>query len=330
MGSLTPRILTHTVPSVTGLLSITVTEAFNSTMSQAVIEAYDTSLSLGDSIGFNMGYSGDSGKIFQGYVRNIDTSLPEARNRIVCEDELAIATDYFIAANDPQNPLSYSNMLTEDIVEDILVTQAGIGSFSSSVPLSVTWGTQGSLEFNLVTAWQAADTLVGALAWHLYADRTGTVNLINRPPYDTGGESTSFTWNLASEDVLVLSHTRSTQNLRNRVVVYGKNNITGIDSAVSPYLPGGFYKTAVIASQAIDSQTQADTAASNNLTLMNRLTESLTLQVEGDYTIQPRLFAAVTVADTDISMSVSGLWFIYQVEHRLDQSGYICNVTLVK
>ena len=329
MGSLVPRVLTHTIPNITGLLSITVTEAYNSTMSQAIIECYDTSLSLGDSISFNMGYSGDSGKIFTGYVRNIDTSLPGASNRIICEDELAKATDYFIAANDPQNPLSYSNQKTEDIVQNIL-SQAQISSFSSNVPLEVIWGTKGSLEFNLVTAWQAADTLVGALAWHLYAGRNGTVNLINRPPYFVSGDTADFTWNLTSEDILVLSHIRSTKNLRNRVVVYGKENITGIASASSPYLPGGFYKTAVIATQAIDSSSQANTAASNNLALMNRLTESLSLQIEGDYQIEPRKFAQVVVEDTDISMDISGLWFIYQVEHRLDQSGYICNATLVK
>lgn len=329
MGSLTPRILTHSIPNITGLISVTVTEAYNSTMSQAIIECYDTSLSLGDGISFNLGYSGDSGKIFTGYVRNLDISLPTATNRIVCEDELAKATDFFITSDDPQEPLSYSNMDTEDIVEDILL-QAQITDFSSNVPLSVTWGTKGELEFNLVTAWQAADTLVGALAWHLYANRNGGVNLINRPPYFVGGDTATFTWNLASEDILVLSHTRSTNNLRNRVVVYGVEGTTAVASAVSPYLPGGFYKTAVIATQAIDSQDQANKTADNNLELMNRLTESLTIQVEGDYTIQPRLFATVTVEDTDIGMDVSGLWFIYQVEHRLDRSGYICNVTLVK
>jgi hypothetical protein len=324
-----PKILSHTVPSVTGLTGITVTEAYNSTMSQAIIETYDTSLSLGDSIGFNMGFDGDSGKIFQGYVRNIEAGLPAASNRIICEDELAKATDYFMASDDPQAPFERSNIQTEDLVEDIL-NEAQITSFTATPPLSVTWGTKGTIEFNLVTAWQAATTIVGALAWHLYADRTGTVRLIDRPPYIVGGDTADFTWNLASEKILALGHTRSTDNLRNRVVVYGQENITAVDSAVSPYLPAGFYKTAVIATQAIDSQAQANEAASSNLDLMNRLTESLQLEVEGDYRIEPRKIVNVVVNDAPISLAVSGLWFVYQVEHRLDQSGYRCNVTLVK
>jgi hypothetical protein len=324
-----PKILSHSVPNVTGLTGITVTEAYNSTMSQAIIETYDTSLGLGDSIGFNLGFDGDSGKIFQGYVRQIDAGLPDAGNRIICEDELAKATDYFMASDDPQNPFERSNIETEDLVQDIL-NEAQITSFTSTPPLSITWGTKGTIEFNLVTAFQAADTIVGALAWHLYADRNGTVNLIYRPPYVVGGDTADFTWNLASEKILTFAHIRSTDNLRNRVVVYGKENITAVDSATSPYLPGGFYKTAVIATQAIDSQAQADETARVNLELMNRLTESLQLEVEGNYQIEPRKFANVVVSDTDISLAVSGLWFIYQVEHRLDQSGYKCNVTLVK
>ncbi len=324
-----PKILAHTIPNVTSVTSIRVIEAFNSTMSQAVIECFDTSLSLGDSIGFNIGFAGNSGKIFQGYVRNIDTSLPDAINRITCEDELAKATDFFMASDDPESPFSRSNIKTEDLVEDIL-NEAQITSFSSSVPLEVIWGTTGEVEFNLVTAWAAASSIIGALAWHLFADRNGNVQLIDRPPYIIGGDSADFTWNLSSANILSLSHTRSTENLRNRVVVYGKDNITGVASASSSFLPAGFFKTAVIATQVIDSQTQADLAASLNLTLMNRLTEGLQLQVEGDFQIAPRKIASVTVSDTDISLSITGLWFIYQVEHILDGSGYTCNVTLVK
>ena len=169
-----PKILSHTIPNVTSVISIRVIEAFNSTMSQAIIEAYDTSLTLGDSIGFNMGFSGDNGKIFQGYVRNIDTSLPDAINRITCEDELAKATDFFMASDDPQSPFSRSNIKTEDLVEDIL-NEAQITSFSSSVPLEVIWGTTGEVEFNLVTAWAAASV---EISW--------AIRLYRRTYYDGG------------------------------------------------------------------------------------------------------------------------------------------------
>lgn len=325
-----PKILTHTLSGdFIGVDAITVTEAYNSTMSQAIIECKEFTGSLGDALSFNMGYSGDSGKIFTGYVRNIDVELPGARTRVVAEDELAKATDYFMAADDPQAPFSRNNIQTEDLVEDIL-NEAQITNYVYNVPLSVTWATKGDVEFNLTTAWQAASTIVDALAWHLYADRDGQVHLVDRPPYDDG-DSYDFDWDLSAEEFLSLVHSKSTDNLRNRIVVYGKDNLSASASAVSPYLPAGFYKTGVIATQAIDTLTLAQQTADLNLPRMNRLTETITCEVEGDYSIEPRKFVRVTAVDTDTGMNISGSdWFIFHVEHRLDSSGYKCNVTLNK
>ncbi len=325
-----PKILTHTLSGdFVGVKSITITEAYNSTMSQAIIECRKFTGSLGDSITFDMGYSGDSGKIFTGYIRNIDVQLPSAETRVVAEDELSKATEYFMAATDPQNPFTRSHIQTEDLVEDIL-NEAQITNYAYNVPLSVTWGTQGELEFNLVTAWQAASTIVDALAWHLYADRNGQVHLVDRPPFDDG-DSYDFDWDLSAEEFLTLTHSKSTDNLRNRIVVYGKNNLSASASASSSYLPAGFYKTGVIATQAIDTTTLAQQTADLNLTRMNRLTETITCEVEGDYSIEPRKFVRVTAVDTDTGMNISGSdWFIFHVLHRLDSSGYKCNVTLNK
>jgi len=298
-------------------------------MVQAVISCRRFDGSLGDDLSFDMGFSGDSGKIFTGYIRNIDVSIPDAVTRVVAEDELSKAMEYFMAATDPQNPFTRTNIQTEDLVEDIL-NEAQITNYAYNVPLSVTWATQGELEFNLVTAWQAASTIVDALAWHLYADRNGQVHLVDRPPYDDG-DSADFDWDLADEEFLTLVHTKSTNNLRNRIVVYGKNNLSASASDTSPYLPVGFYKTGVIATQAIDNATLAQQTADLNLIRMNRLTETITCEVEGDYSIEPRKFVRVTAVDTDTGMNISGSdWFIYQVEHRMDNSGYRCNLTLNK
>ncbi len=324
-----PKLITHTIPSVTGVTSITVIEAFNSAMSNAVIECFDTTLSLGDSITFDMGFSGDSGKMFTGYVRNIETELIGAKNRIVCEDELAKASDFFMAATDPNLPFDRSNIDTGVLISDLL-NEAQITSFSDDTSTSVTWGTQGSISFNLVTVWQACKTIIDALAWHLHSDRSGTVHLSEIKPYAEGGESIDFVWNLTTDNIMNISYNTSTEKLRNRVVVYGREGVTATASTSSPHLPAGFFKTGVLASQLFDTNSFAQNVADVNLTLLNRLTEGLTLTVEGDFTIEPRKWATVTVVDTDISMSVTGDWFIYQVEHRIDQSGYLCNVTLTR
>ena len=54
------------------------------------------------------------------------------------------------------------------------------------------------------------------------------------------------------------------------------------------------------------------------------------MKVEGDVQIEPRKWVTITVVDSDISMDITGDWFIFQVEHRVDQSGYVCNVTLTR
>jgi len=298
-------------------------------MSQAIIECYDTSLSLGDAIGFNIGYAGDTAKIFQGYVRNIETGLIGAKNRIICEDELSKASDFFMAATNPASPFTRSNIDTADLVEDIL-NEAQITSFSDDTTLSVTWGTVGTVTFNLVTAWQAAKQIIDALAWHLHADRSGTVHLSEIKPYAEGGESIDFVWNVGANNIMNINYHTSAEKLRNRVVVYGREGVSATASTSSPHLPAGFFKTAVLASQLFDTNSFAQNVADVNLTLFNRLTESLTMTVEGDADIEPRKWATVTVVDADISMNVTGDWFIFQAEHRIDSSGYLCNVTLTR
>jgi hypothetical protein len=323
---MTVKTLVHTVPNVTDLVSINLTESYSSNTTQAQITCYDTTLSLGDSISFNMGFSGDSGKVFTGYVKQIIKSLPDALTTIICEDELTKAVDYFLASNDPQAPFTRSNIKTEDLIEDIL-NEALITNYGHDVPLEVIWGTQGVVEFNLISAIQAAKQISEALAWHIYADRNGKVWLKDRPPYWKTGDSVSFTWNTASADVIMtISHAKSTEELRNRVVVYGLDNRFASASASSPYLPSGFYKTAVLASPIFDRTDLCQLVADYNLTRFNRLTESLQLQIIGNWQVEPRKFATVT----DSYTGTSGDWFIFQVTHSFDSSGYIQQLTLVK
>ena len=320
------KILYHNISNITGLVNVQLTESFSSAVRQAQIVCYDTTLSLGDAINFKLGYVGDNGKVFTGYVKNVNKELPAALTTIICEDELTKAVDYFMAVDDPQAPFSRSNIMTEDLVEDIL-NAAQITNYGHNVPLEVIWGTRGTVELNLVSAWAAANQLAGALAWHIYCDRDGKVWLTDDHPYWESGDSSSFTWNTGSaDDVIAISHTKSTEDLRNRVVVYGKEGIFASASIASAYLPANFYKTAVLASPIFDRTDLAQLVADYNLARFNRLTEGLTLQIEGDWQVKPRLFATVT----DTYTGTSGDWFIFQVDHSFGAGGYTMNVVLVK
>lgn len=321
----TPKVLYHNISGVSDLESIDVKESYNSAMSVARIECGSTSLNLGDSISFSAGFSSSYGKMFTGYVREISQSLPDYKTVLTCEDELAKATDFFMASNDPEKPFERKNILTENLIHDIL-DQAQITNYAYSVPLSVTWGTGSKgVQFNLTTAYQAARTIADALAWSMYADRNGQVHLADVKPYWTA-ESIDFDWDLNDKNIFSISHERSTENLRNRVVVYGVTGVQAQASVSSAYLPAGFYKTSVIASSIIDNNTIAQQTADLNLTRFNRLTERLLLEIEGNYLVEPRKFATVTETYTN----TSGNWFIYQVESRFDSSGFKQRLVLSK
>jgi hypothetical protein len=318
--------LYHNVPSCTGVSSIRINESFGSTVSQAQIECYDTSLELGDAISFNMGYVSDNGKIFTGYVMGLERSLPGAKTTITCEDILCRAVDFYMASDNPDEPWHRHNIKTEDLIEALL-NEAGITNYTHNIPLSVTWGINAKgVEFNLTSCWIAMKTVIDALAWHIYADRNGQVHLTDDHPYVEGGDTPSYSWNSANGDMLAVTYRSNTDDLRNRVVVYGLNNLTASASAISPYLPIDYYKTAVIATIIIDSASVAQQTANLNLARFNRLTDSASIQVEGNWNIQPRQFC--TAVDT--YTGISGDWFISQVEHSMSDSGYTCALTLTR
>jgi len=324
---MTIRTLAHTIPSITGLISCSLTEGYNSSLTQAVIECRSTTLDLGDAITFNLGYSTGTVKVFTGFVRQISKDLVGGTTQVVCEDELSKAVDFFIAADDPLDPFTRSEISTEDLIGDILAL-ADITNYAPNPPLSVTWGTSGTeIELNLVMVWSAVKQFADALAWTVYADRDGTVILEDRKPYDMGGDVSSFTWTLGTNNILTVNRSESAENLRNKVVVYGTEGISASAEASSPFLPPGFFKTAVLASPIFTDSGLAQTVADFNLALFNRLTESASITIEGDPNVKPRLFATITEPFT----GMSGMWFIFQVEHNFNNtSGYQQNIVLTR
>jgi len=311
--------------SITGigaddLEAVTVREAYNSPSAGCVITAYDTTLGLGDSVSVSLGYGGSNTKLFQGFVQQIEHSVPTHTITITCEDVLTRAVNYFIASDDPENPLSYSNIQSEDFVENILA-EAEITNYEADVPASYTWATDAPAEVNLVTAWQAASEMANMLAWHIYADRNGKVWFNDRRPYDSGTDSADFTYDeTAGTDVLSLQYHKSIEELRNRVVVYGREGIQATASQVSPYLYSStYYKTAVVGHPLIQTQDQAQRTADFNLELYNRLTQVVSMTVEGDPSLEARKFVDITGSTFT---TVSGLWFIYSVQHKFGNQGY--------
>lgn len=128
----------------------------------------------------------------------------------------------------------------------------------------------------------------------------------------------------SSGNIISNEYSRSDEDLRNRVVVYGKDPIAAEASIASPYLPADFYKTAVIASPLITTQDMADDTAAFNLELYNRLTRSVSCEALGDYRVHVNDIVTITESHT----TVSGLWFIYSMSHSWSDTGYTMRMVL--
>ncbi len=332
--------LTYSITGVsTGDLdSLTVREQYNSPVASAVLAVSETTLDLGDAITVNIGYDDSNVKAFQGYVSQINRGIPEHLISIACEDVLARAVNFFIASDDPENPLTYSNIQSEAYVENILsqawYNDMGSFNFEADVPGSFTWATDLPAEVNLISAWQGANEMAQLLAWHIYADRNGKIWFVDRKPYIMGGDSNDYTWNESSgTNVISVDYTKSTEETRNRVVVYGRTGISAEASSQRADLYyADYYKTAVIGHPLIQTTAQAQTTADYNLALYNRLTETVNLSIEGNANVTVREIAELTMTEFT-SGSVGGDtsdWFIYQVQHQFGQRGFTTNLTLTK
>lgn len=314
------RSLYATVTGTTGIVNIDLLEGFKSFSRTCTIECNETTLDLGDSIVVDFGYDDNHDIVFTGIVKKIHKSRPNNLITITCFDELAKASDYFMAAEDPENPFTRTNIDARDLVEDLLL-EASITSFVAD-PVGFIF-TEPS--FNLVSVADAINAINGIIAWHIWCDSDGVVHFADRRPYVVLGDTSTHTFTTGSAGNIVTNeYTRSEEDLRNKVVVYGFESIYAEASAVSPYLPAGFYKTAILASPLITSQVQAELAADFNLELYNRLTRTVSCEALGDPSCHVNDIVTITEAHT----GVSGDWFLYSISHAWGETGYTMRMVL--
>ncbi len=319
------------ITNTSGLISVAVMTNHDSSVATATFESYDTSLTLGDSVTINLGKNSDHDQIFTGYVKQIDRKTPENTYVLTAYDSMVRAQDFFIASSDPKTPFTRKGITAEDLVRDLFAL-AGLTDYAYTTTY-FTFGINNEFEVNLVSVYDYIRTICDLLTWTIWADQTGKVYFKNRKPYvmtgttgqpgDVADVPTGQIITPAKDTNIVYSKTE--KNLRNRIVVYGTDGVHAEASASSPYLPVGFYKSAVLAMPLmIDSQGLADNIANYNLNLLNRLTEALSITVEGDSNLQARTVVEVSYP----GFGISGNWYLYGVDHQLSSSGFLSNLEL--
>lgn len=335
--------------SATGIttpLSLTLNTSHSASCSMATIDCVSHSLEIGDSIDVYLGYDGVGTKVFTGYVKGTDKKTPNNTYTINAYDVMTRAVDYFIVSDNPDNPFKRRNISAEDLVEDVMAL-ASLTDYNYD-PTYFTFAINADAEVNLVSSYDYSKMIADLLTWHLYADSDGTVNFVNRKPHvmvagspesdqpgfvadPVGGIKT-----VNDSTILTLTHTKSEKDLRNRIVVYGSEGVfgnaqraTSFDPDTQSYvtvLPGGYHKSAVLATPIIDSDSIAEDAADYNLKLLNRLSVELSMTVIGD----PDLMARSVIHVTNSMLNIDADYYIFTAEHNISNTGYTVNMLLRK
>lgn len=313
---------------ISGLATLRVMHGYDQPQSVAQIECTGCTLSLNDVITIDLGTSAAHGDVFWGYVKSIRYRR-SARGfvyTITAYDRLVLARDYFIAADDPDSPLEIYNIYAHELVE-LMLNQASISSTYYTYDAStMLFAVNQYYPIDRVYALDIIDVAARSASRHCWCDASGVIHFEEMARYPKGSYSVSHTWITGdSGDIMEIERTESEESLRNRVVVYGFGDVVGVASAVSPHLPSGYYKTAVIGHPIIDSLAQAQNAASWNLTELNRLTNRLVLSIPGDYSVVVGDIATVTESET----GTSGDWMVQDVVHSLEPgAGFRSQVVL--
>jgi hypothetical protein len=317
------RNLYATVTNTTGIININLDASYSQISSVATIECDATTLSLGDTVTIDMGYADDHGVCFRGYVKKIDYQKPEQTLRITAYDTLVRAVDFFLASDNPSEPLTYHDIGTQALIRDLL-SQCGITNVVTE-SAGFTWGTnEEGAKFNLQSVADAVSFICSIVGFTIYDDGTGEIHFEKRYPYVNGSDTPSFTiTDGASGNIITCQYSRGTDKTRNKIVVYGKGDLHGSGRADNSYLVVD--QTAVIAHELLDSSEIISGTISVNLQILNRLTESYEVEIEGDWSIIPRMIASLTETFSETSARSV---FVYRVSQNLSSSGFITSLTL--
>jgi hypothetical protein len=320
------------------IIAVTVATQHQQSVGTATIQCQTTTKDIGDQINIDLGYVGDHGHIFKGFVKQIERNTPNNTYQITCHDVMSRAVDYFFVPDNPEAPFKRANIKAEDLIEDVL-RESGLTSYDfddTHFTFAITAGVYA--EVKLVSAYDYANGISDVIAWHMWADNNGTIKLKNRKPYwmASGVPESQQPGYVADSALKTISdgaggsgviearYFEHERDLRNRIVVNGSPGIVAIAKSASSYLPAGYYKSAALYWPILDNQGYAQDAADYNLSLLNRLSTGLSLTIVGDH----ELVAHEAVHATIDQINVDDDFYIYYAEHNWSAKGYTTTLEL--
>jgi hypothetical protein len=310
----------------------------NASRTMTFSHPYSTGWDVGTAVTGNITVGGVTTKMFYGTIKAIVRRRPENTYEFTCHDILSRAVEYWFTPPTADGAWERRNITHIALVQDIL-SEASISgaSFSNDWPAWNKYTDQATATFSfgvgsepvqikVAAAWDVISWICTITGCHVYADSNGVVHLDLIWDETTSSDIISHYFSTGNTGGMkTVEYIRSDENLRNEVIVYG-GGILSSASAVSPWLPPGFYRTAVISHELIETQADADLTASINLHRLNRLTESCIVEVLGKTDIDVRQIVNIT----DPNANVSGNWFVTQCRHTISERGYVTRITGVR
>jgi hypothetical protein len=274
-----------------------------------------------------LGYAGNVQQLLTGYIDSITKSDPGGLVVVEGRDVIKRALNFLMTPANPQEPVkSYNNTPANVIVGDMLA-DCGLTNYSGDA-CAFSFGVQCPAEFSIATVWDQISLINSIIVWHCWAEPSGQVRFADLRPVPVGAPIASF---VDGSNILSVSYSRKDDNLRNRVVVFGRTlddgtTIQAEASASSPYVPDGYPRTAVVSSQLIDTQEMAQGAADYNLAAWNKLDEAVDLTAIGN----PQVTCNDTVTISETFTGVSGDWFVASVVHLWGPDTYTMRITATR
>lgn len=314
---------------VASLLSATFEEGLNGSPGRAEIIARELGeIAVGSSASLDMGYTGSfSRMITDGYVKSITPSIPEYHYKIELYERSVLASDAFIAPDNPEAPYQANNVEASVLVGNLLSAFCGLTNYSGDVS-AFTFGVPQPVDIKFASVMDVIENICRITGFIFYTSGS-LMRFADRRPYLLGSDTPAYSLTVGdSGNILRLSRSQSDEKLRNRVVVYGKSGIRSVSSGSSPYVPSGFYRTAVISHELITTQAQADATAALNLTYLNRLSETLQVTIKGRHQSRSRDIFQVT---EEFTRQTNEPWFCFSTRHTInDSEGYTTELVGVK
>lgn len=323
----TYREVIANVNGIEDILSLEVTGS--SGVSRFSFTTTSSAFDLNDEVVIVAGFKDGSYTLMNGgLVDTVIVERPPGLYRIEGRDKLKKALDYFIVAASldeadffnacPGTFGDYETATPTEVINAVLAL-CGLGSVTGSAAGWKLGTEEKGTQFQLMSAWDAIQQVCGIGAWRVWVTASGTIMFgsISTP---VGGGTTLETGR--EGQILTCSYSKSDEDLRNKIVVIGANGeYTATASAVSPYLPAGFYKTAVVSTDLIGSQQQADDSAAANLAALNKITERTTVDSTG---VGLELYNSVIVSEA-FTGAPGGM--ITAITHTIDDNGYRVKLT---